>query len=86
MTTKPDLTETLDRKITIGARRETVFRYFTDSARFAKWWGAGSQMRGRGEKPSCGSRLSWRKGGGPWRRVLSAETRRCRRPTGFIRR
>ena len=44
MTTKPDLTETLDRKIKIGARRETVFRYFTDSARFAKWWGAGSQI------------------------------------------
>lgn len=44
MTTRPDLTETLDRKITIGARRETVFRYFTDSDRFAKWWGAGSHV------------------------------------------
>ena len=32
----------LDRTVTIAARRETVFRYFTDSERFAAWWGAGS--------------------------------------------
>ena len=44
MTTRPDLTESLDRRITIGARRETVFRYFTDSARFARWWGDGSHI------------------------------------------
>lgn len=44
MTTRPDLTETLDRKISIGARRETVFRYFTDSDRFARWWGKGSHV------------------------------------------
>ena len=31
-----DLLETLDRTISICARRETVFRYFTDSARFAR--------------------------------------------------
>lgn len=30
------------RRIEIAARRETVFRYFTDSARFAGWWGEGS--------------------------------------------
>ncbi|MDQ6894947.1 MAG: SRPBCC domain-containing protein [Acidobacteriota bacterium] len=40
----PELNEFLDREITMCARRETVFRYFTDSERFAKWWGAGSQI------------------------------------------
>ncbi len=35
---------TLDRTVTIAARRETVFRYFTDSERFAAWWGAGSRI------------------------------------------
>ena len=40
----PDLREFLDREITICARPETVFRYFTDSQRFAKWWGEGSQI------------------------------------------
>jgi uncharacterized protein YndB with AHSA1/START domain len=39
-----ELTETLDRRITICARRETVFAYFTDSERFAKWWGEGSSI------------------------------------------
>lgn len=39
-----DLTETLDREITICARRETVFAYFTDSDRFARWWGEGSRI------------------------------------------
>jgi uncharacterized protein YndB with AHSA1/START domain len=34
----------LDRTVTIAARRETVFRYFTDSERFAAWWGAGSRI------------------------------------------
>ena len=42
-----NLTETLDREISICARRETVFRYFIDSARFARWWGEGSQIEGR---------------------------------------
>lgn len=40
----PQLNETLERDITICARRETVFRYFTDSERFAAWWGAGSRI------------------------------------------
>ena len=34
----------LDRTVTIAARRETVFRYFTDSERFAAWWGEGSTI------------------------------------------
>lgn len=34
----------LDRTIVIRARRESVFRYFTDSSRWAAWWGAGSMI------------------------------------------
>ena len=37
----------LERSVTIVARRETVFRYFTDSERFAAWWGAGSRIEPR---------------------------------------
>jgi len=35
------------RRIVICARRETVFRYFTDPERFAAWWGAGSSIEPR---------------------------------------
>ena len=42
-----ELPHALDRRISIRARRETVFAYFTDSARFAKWWGEGSRIEGR---------------------------------------
>jgi len=34
----------LDRTIEIHARRSTVFRFFTDAARWARWWGAGSTI------------------------------------------
>jgi uncharacterized protein YndB with AHSA1/START domain len=34
----------LERRVTIKARAETVFRFFTDSARWASWWGAGSTI------------------------------------------
>jgi uncharacterized protein YndB with AHSA1/START domain len=34
----------LERTLVILARRETVFRFFTDSERWAKWWGAGSTV------------------------------------------
>lgn len=37
----------LDRTVVIRAPRETVFRYFTDSARWAAWWGAGSTIDAR---------------------------------------
>jgi uncharacterized protein YndB with AHSA1/START domain len=40
----PELKQFLDREVRICARRETVFRYFTDSQRFAKWWGEGSHI------------------------------------------
>jgi uncharacterized protein YndB with AHSA1/START domain len=38
------LEHVLERTVLIRARRETVFRYFTDSARFATWWGEGSSV------------------------------------------
>ncbi len=34
----------LDRSILIGAPRATVFSFFTDSSRWATWWGAGSTI------------------------------------------
>lgn len=34
----------LDRTVVIRATPQTVFRFFTDSARWAKWWGAGSTI------------------------------------------
>ncbi len=37
----------LERTVTIAARRETVFRFFTDSERFAAWWGKGSTIEPR---------------------------------------
>ena len=37
----------LDRTITIQASRDTVFRFFTDSARWASWFGTGSTIDAR---------------------------------------
>jgi uncharacterized protein YndB with AHSA1/START domain len=34
----------LDRTITIGARPETVFSFFTNDERWASWWGRGSAI------------------------------------------
>jgi uncharacterized protein YndB with AHSA1/START domain len=34
----------LDRTVVIKAKPETVFRFFTDSARWANWWGVGSTI------------------------------------------
>ena len=34
----------LDRRIVIAAPRDLVFRYFTDSDRWARWWGTGSAI------------------------------------------
>jgi len=34
----------LDRTVVIHAAPETVFRFFTDSARWARWWGTGSTI------------------------------------------
>ena len=37
----------LERTVTIMASRETVFQFFTDSARWASWWGTGSTIEAR---------------------------------------
>ena len=42
--TDASLAFSLDRTIVIAARRATVFRFFTDPARFARWWGEGSTI------------------------------------------
>lgn len=39
-----ELPYTLERTVVIRAMPETVFGYFTDSARWAAWWGAGSTI------------------------------------------
>jgi uncharacterized protein YndB with AHSA1/START domain len=46
------LTHRLDRSIVIQAKPETVFRFFTDSERWARWWGAGSTI-----DPRAGGKL-----------------------------
>src|ERR1700759_2034009 len=43
----PELPYDLERTVLIKARPETVFRFFTDSARWASWWGAGSAIDAR---------------------------------------
>ncbi|MEW6320477.1 MAG: SRPBCC domain-containing protein [Acidobacteriota bacterium] len=42
-----DLPHRLERRILIRARRDVVFQYFTDPARWASWWGAGSSIEAR---------------------------------------
>ena len=37
----------LERSVVIQASPETVFRFFTDSVRWARWWGAGSTIDAR---------------------------------------
>ena len=46
-TSLPPLPHSLERTVTIQAPPETVFRFFQDSARWAKWWGAGSTIEPR---------------------------------------
>ncbi|HEY7285818.1 MAG TPA: SRPBCC domain-containing protein [Vicinamibacterales bacterium] len=47
MTNLPALAHRLDRVVVIEAPRDVVFRYFTDAARWAQWWGAGSTIDAR---------------------------------------
>ena len=42
-----ELPHRLDRTVVIQAKPETVFRFFTDSTRWASWWGAGSTIDAR---------------------------------------
>ena len=41
------LEHSLERTVLISATRRTVFSYFTDSKRFADWWGQGSSIDAR---------------------------------------
>jgi uncharacterized protein YndB with AHSA1/START domain len=41
------LAHQLDRTLVIGAPPDVVFRYFTDTARWAAWWGPGSTIDAR---------------------------------------
>ena len=52
MTAFPHL---LERTVDIGATVDTVFEYFTDSALWAAWWGAGSDASTRGPADGCSS-------------------------------
>ena len=47
MTTALSLPYQLDRVITIAAAPETVFSFFTDPERWARWWGTGSTIDAR---------------------------------------
>jgi uncharacterized protein YndB with AHSA1/START domain len=47
MTGTAALPHELKRVLVIQASRETVFRFFTDEARWAAWWGAGSTIDAR---------------------------------------
>jgi uncharacterized protein YndB with AHSA1/START domain len=47
MTLPDTLPHVLDRTVLIEAEPETVFRFFTDPARWAMWWGAGSTIDAR---------------------------------------
>lgn len=37
----------VERELVIAAHREVVFQYFTDSERWARWWGVGSTIEPR---------------------------------------
>jgi uncharacterized protein YndB with AHSA1/START domain len=54
-----ELPYSLDRTVVIRATPETVFRFFTDSARWAAWWGPGSTI-----DPSPGGKVYIRHGNG----------------------
>jgi uncharacterized protein YndB with AHSA1/START domain len=56
---KRELAYQLERTVTIRAHRDLVFRYFTDSARWASWWGEGSTI-----EPHVGGRVVIRYPGG----------------------
>jgi uncharacterized protein YndB with AHSA1/START domain len=53
------LEHSLERSVLICATRRTVFNYFTDSKRFADWWGEGSSIEAR---PGGGMRIRYPNG------------------------
>lgn len=71
-----NLPHTLDRRVTIQAPRDTVFSFFTDSARWASWWGAGSTI-----EPRVGGRVYIRH---PGNVESSGEVLEIRPPGKFV--
>jgi len=65
------LTERLDRSIVIRAKPDLVFRYFTDTARWAKWWGDGSAIDAR---PGGAMRIRYPDGTEALGEVIEVET------------
>ncbi len=59
MNDQNQLQHRLERTIDIQAERETVFSFFTDEARWASWWGAGSAI-----DPQVGGKVLIRYPGG----------------------
>jgi uncharacterized protein YndB with AHSA1/START domain len=59
MSDRASLVHCLDRTLIIEASPETVFRFFTDPARWAQWWGPGSAI-----EPRPGGRVLIRYPGG----------------------
>jgi uncharacterized protein YndB with AHSA1/START domain len=57
--TSRSLPHSLNRSVVIEAEPETVFRFFSDSDRWASWWGAGSTI-----EPHVGGRVFIRHPGG----------------------
>lgn len=47
MTAVATLPHRLDRTVVVHAEPQTVFRFFTDSERWARWWGKGSTIDAR---------------------------------------
>ena len=75
MTESATLIHHLERTLIIGARRETVFRFFTDPVRWASWWGAGSTI-----EPHPSGRVLIRYPGGT---EAVGEVLRSIRPSGW---
>jgi len=71
-----NLPHSLDRVITIRAPREIVFSFFTDDARWAAWWGAGSTI-----EPKVGGRVYIRH---PGNVESSGEVLEIRHPSDLV--
>jgi len=71
-----NLPHALDRVITIQAPREIVFSFFTDEAKWASWWGAGSTI-----DPKVGGRVSIKY---PGNVEVSGEVLEIRRPSQLV--
>ncbi|HEU5185374.1 MAG TPA: SRPBCC domain-containing protein [Gemmatimonadaceae bacterium] len=76
MTIMSNLAYRLERDVVIHAPPETVFGFFTDSPRWASWWGAGSTI-----DPRPGGRVQIRFPGGV---EVAGEVLELERPTRMV--